>query len=130
MRCPASNPAPLVRCEQKPRSEGAWPKAKVRITLNHLLRDHPPKICSQESITLPPQIGAKYVQELAHETPEWHATYATLRNSNEGMNGFIKDGAREAVDDPERRRIRGIAPQSVLVAFQLFAANLRKIENS
>ena len=43
------------------------------------------------------------------------------------MNGFIKDGAREAVDDPERRRIRGVAAQSVLVAFQLFAANMRKI---
>ena len=60
--------------------------------------------------------------------PEWHATYSTLRNSNEGMNGFIKDGAREAVDDPERRRIRGVAAQSVLVAFQLFAANMRKID--
>jgi hypothetical protein len=44
------------------------------------------------------------------------------------MNGFIKDGAREAVGDPERRRIRGVAAQSVLVAFQLFAANMRKIE--
>ena len=43
--------------------------------------------------------------------------YATLRNSNEGMNGFIKDGAREAIDDPERRRIRGVAAQSVLVVF-------------
>ena len=43
------------------------------------------------------------------------------------MNGFIKDGAREAVDDPERRRIRGVAAQSVLVAIQLFAANIRKI---
>ena len=122
------HPAPLVRCEQKPRSEGASPKAKVRIRLTHLLRDHPSKICTQESITLPPEIGAKYAQDLAHETPEWRATYATLRNSNEGMNGFIKDGAREAVDDPERRRIRGVAPQSVLVAFQLFAANLRKID--
>jgi hypothetical protein len=128
MRCPASNPDPVVRCEQKPRSEGASPKAKVRIELTHLLRDHPPKICTQESVTLPPESGAKYVQELAHETPEWHATYATLRNSNEGMNGFIKDGGREAVDDPERRRMRGIAPQSVLVALQLFAANLRKID--
>jgi hypothetical protein len=37
------------------------------------------------------------------------------------MNGFTEDGAREAVDDPERRRIRGTAAQSVLVAFQLFA---------
>jgi hypothetical protein len=45
------------------------------------------------------------------------------------MNGFIKDGAHEAVDDPERVRIRGVAPQSVLVAFQLCAANLRKVDS-
>ena len=44
------------------------------------------------------------------------------------MNGFIKDGAHEAVDDPERRRIRGLAAQTVLLSFQLLAANLRKIE--
>ncbi len=72
--------------------------------------------------------GAKLLQELAHETPEWQAHYATLRSSNEGMNGYVKDGAREAIDDAERRRIRGVAAQSVLVAFQLLAANIRKIE--
>jgi hypothetical protein len=44
------------------------------------------------------------------------------------MHGYFKDGAREAVDDPERRRIRGVAAQSVLVAFQLFAGNIRKID--
>jgi len=38
-----------------------------------------------------------------------------------------RTGGREAVDDPERRRIRGVAAQSVLVAFQLLAANIRKI---
>jgi hypothetical protein len=43
------------------------------------------------------------------------------------MNGFVKDGAHEALDDPERRRIRGVAAQSLLVAFKLFAANVRKI---
>ncbi|HWT81160.1 MAG TPA: hypothetical protein VN648_20405 [Candidatus Methylomirabilis sp.] len=43
------------------------------------------------------------------------------------MNGFIKDGAHQAVDDPERRRIRGRAAQSVLLAFQLFGASFRKI---
>jgi hypothetical protein len=44
------------------------------------------------------------------------------------MNGFVKDGAREAIDDPERRRVRGVAPQSPFVAFLLVAANLRKID--
>ena len=45
------------------------------------------------------------------------------------MNGFVKDGAHEALDDPERRRIRGVAAQSVFVALLLMAANLRKIES-
>jgi len=73
--------------------------------------------------------GAKFAQALPHESEEWHAVYSTLRNSVEGMNAFIKDGAREAVDDPERRRIRGVAAQSLLVAFLLCAANLRKIDS-
>ena len=99
----------------------------MRIPVTDVLAAHPPKICTQGSITLPPDAGAKFRQLFAHESDEWHRAYATLRNSNEGMNGFIKDGAKEAVDDPERRRIGGVADQSVLVAFQLFSANIRKI---
>ena len=95
--------------------------------MTEVLAALPPKICTQGSITLPPDAGAKFRQLFAHESDEWHRAYATLRNSNEGMNGFVKDGAREAVDDPERRRIRGRAAQSVLVSFQFLAANIRKI---
>lgn len=40
----------------------------------------------------------------------------------------MKDGANEALDDPERRRVRGIAAQSVFVAFLFAAANIRKIQ--
>ncbi len=125
--CPAANPAPQVRCQLKPTSEGGNGKVRTRIAVTDFLTANSPKICTQGSITLPPEAGAKFRQAFAHETEEWHRAYATLRNANEGMNGFIKDGAREAVDDPERRRIRGVAAQSVLVAFQLFAANIRKI---
>ena len=128
MVCPAAGPAPRVRCALKPKSEGGDGQAKTRILVTDVLALNQPKVCTQQSITLPPNAGAKYVQELPHESPEWHAMYATLRNSNEGMNGFIKDGAREAVDDPERRRIRGVAAQSVLVALQLLAANMRKVD--
>ncbi len=77
---------------------------------------------------MPPEEGAKYRQELLHESPEWHATYGALRSSVEGMNGYLKDGAHQALEDPERRRIRGVAAQSVLVAFQILGANLRKID--
>jgi hypothetical protein len=127
MLCPAAGPAPKVRCELKPKSESGKGKVRTRIPVTDSLRAHRPKVCSQLSVTVPPEPGAKYAQDLPHQSPEWHATYATLRNSNEGMNGYIKDGAKEAVDDPERRRIRGVAAQSVLFAFQLCAANLRKI---
>ena len=125
--CPAAGPAPQVRCQLKPASEGGNGKVRTRIAVTAVLATHPPKICTQGSITLPPDAGAKYRQLFAHETDEWHGAYATLRPWIEGMNGFIKDGAHEAIDDPERRRIRGIAAQSVLVAFQLFAANIRKV---
>jgi len=45
------------------------------------------------------------------------------------MNGYVKDGAHEALADPTRRRIRGVAAQSVFAALLLFAANLRKIDS-
>jgi hypothetical protein len=56
------------------------------------------------------------------------AAYAKLRSTNEGMNGYLKDGAREALADPQRRRIRGVAAQSVFVALLFWATNLRKID--
>ena len=43
------------------------------------------------------------------------------------MNGYLKDPAHEALGDPGRRRIHGLAAQSVLVAFLVVAANVRKI---
>ena len=125
--CPAAAPAPQVRCQLKPASEGGNGKVRTRIPVTDALAAHPPKICTQGSITLPPDAGAKFLQAFAHESDEWHGAYATLRNSNEGMNGFVKDGAKEAVDDPERRRIRSVAAQSFLVSFQFFAANIRKV---
>ena len=127
MRCPASNPNPVARCELKPGSKRPSTQGRVTIPVRDLSAA-PPKICAQQSITVPPETGAKYRQELLHESPEWHATYGALRSSVEGMNGYLKDGAHQALEDPERRRIRGVAAQSVLVAFQILGANLRKID--
>jgi hypothetical protein len=51
----------------------------------------PPKTCRQTAITIAPGTGARYRQDLPYATPAWHARYATLRNTIEGLNGFIKD---------------------------------------
>jgi hypothetical protein len=87
----------------------------------------PPRICRQTAITIAPDTGARYRQDLPYGSPAWHRSYATLRNTIEGLNGLIKDPAHEALAQPARRRVRGIAAQSVFTALLLMAANIRKI---
>ena len=89
--------------------------------------DEPPKLCRQTAITIPPDAGARYRQDLPYGSPAWHARYATLRNTIEGLNGYAKDPAHQALGQPGRRRVRGIAAQSVFTALLLTAANIRKI---
>ena len=87
----------------------------------------PPRICTQTAITIAPDIGARYRQDLPYGSPAWHARYATLRNTIEGLNGYAKDPAHQALAQPARRRVRGIAAQSIFTALLLAAANIRKI---
>jgi len=89
--------------------------------------DEPPKACRQTAITIPPGAGARYRQDLPYGSPAWHTRYATLRNTIEGLNGYAKDPAHQALAQPGRRRVRGIAAQSVFTALLLMAANIRKI---
>ncbi len=126
-QCPAAGPVPLVRCELKPRSILKKTQGRHRIPLDVSIRSLPPSCCTQESITIPPEAGAKFAQELTYKSPAWQAIYNTLRNANEGYNGYVKDQAHEDLDKAGRRRIHGVAAQTVLVAFLLLAANVRKI---
>jgi hypothetical protein len=89
--------------------------------------DEPPKICRQTAITIPPDAGARYRQDLPYGSAAWRARYATLRNTIEGLNGYAKDPARQALAAPGRRRVRGIAACSLFTALLLMAANIRKI---
>ncbi len=50
-----------------------------------------------------------------------------MRNTIEGLNGYAKDTAHQALAQPGRRRARGIAAQSTFTALLLIAANIRKI---
>ena len=125
--CPASDGCLAARCENKPESMRSPKSVPLRIELKPDLRSNPPKICTQQSVMIGPEVGAKFAQSLHYGSPEWKAAYGQ-RNAVEGMNGYVKDGAHEALADPMRRRIRGVAAQSVLSAFILFAANIRKID--
>ena len=87
----------------------------------------PPRLCRQTAITIAPGTGARYRQDLPYGTPAWHKSYATLRNTIEGLNGYVKDPAHQALAQPARRRVRGIAAQSLFTALLLMAANIRKI---
>ena len=86
-------------CELKPASLTRDTKVRLSIPVRADVAQRPPVICMQQSLTLPPEEGAKLAQDLLFGSDAWHATYGTLRNCIEGMNGYIKDGGKEAADD-------------------------------
>lgn len=98
MSCPAA--AGRVQCQLKPASLGRDPRMP--------LADPEPRP--------------------AGPATDWQCVYFRLRNSVEGFNGFAKDPTYEAIEQPGTRRIRGIAAQTILLAFQLAHANRRKID--
>jgi hypothetical protein len=118
-----------VRCPLKPRSITRAPAGSQRIGLDEEIAEHPPACCTQETVTIHPEAGAKFAQDLPYQSPQWQATYHRLRNATEGMNGFLKDPAHEALDDAGRRRVHGVAAQSVFTALLALAANVRKIRS-
>ena len=123
LSCPATGKHPRLICPLRQASRSPRDgRAKVLQP-----PAEPPRICTQTAITIAPDIGARYRQDLPYGSPAWHKTYATLRNTIEGLNGLIKDPAHEALTQAARRRVRGIAAQSVFTALLLTAANIRKI---
>ena len=77
----------------------------------------PPRICRQTAITIAPDIGARYRQDLPYGSPAWHKTYATLRNTIEGLNGLRQRPrarsprpARQTARPRHRRPVRSSPP--------------------
>lgn len=94
-----------------------------------------PKPCRQESVSIdlratdeddPAVAAARYTQDM-FGTDEHTNTYNALRQSQEGLHGFAKNDAYEALGTPGKRRIKGRAAQSVFAAFLLAAAAIRKV---
>jgi hypothetical protein len=122
LSCPAAGRHPGLICPLRPASLS--PRDGRAKALQP--PPEPPKACTQTAITIAPDIGARYRQDLPYGSPAWHHTYAALRNTIEGLNGYLKDPARQALAQPARRRVRGIAAQSIFTALLLTAANIRK----
>jgi hypothetical protein len=125
--CPAASPHPMAVCELKPKSAIRRGQGRLQVYVPSDLKARPPKICTQQSLTAPPEAGAKFAQALLYGSDEHSEMYATLRNCSEGFNAYVKDESKEGLGLSGRRRVRGVAAQSVFVALLLVAANLRKI---
>ncbi|WP_435060086.1 hypothetical protein [Streptomyces sp. bgisy060] len=123
MMCPAE--ANRTQCPLKPYTLGRGIHLPL-IDPAPSPADSPPA-CTQRTITLPPEAGAQLWQPLQYGTAEWQRVYFRLRNAIEGMNGFGKDPLYEHLEPGGTRRIRGIAAQAILLAFQLAHANKRKL---
>jgi len=123
LSCPASGSHPRLIC---PLREASLAPRDGRAKVLDAPAD-PPRICRQSAITIAPDAGARHRQDLPFASPAWQDRYATMRNTIEGLNGYVKDPAHEALAQPARRRVRGIAACALFSALLLMAANLRKI---
>ena len=121
LACPAQGEHPHLCCPLRPSAKAL---GQVPVLSPPLA---PPKVCTQSAVTIAPDIGARHRQDLAFGSDDWARTYATYRNTIEGTNGYLKDTAHEALACPGRRRVRGIAAQSIFVALLLMAGNFRKV---
>ncbi|MHB1725842.1 MAG: hypothetical protein ACYCVN_09180, partial [Acidimicrobiales bacterium] len=121
--CPAQGAHPHLTC---PLRTEAAAHAAGRIPVLSPPQT-PPKICTQTAVTIAPDVGARFRQDLAYGTEAWASAYASYRNTIEGLNGYVKDTAHEALAAPGRRRVRGIAAQSLFVTVLVMASNVRKI---
>jgi hypothetical protein len=119
--CPARGDRPRLCC---PLRDAGGALGKVPVLTPPV---DPPRVCTQSAITVAPDVGARHRQDLAYGTEAWAATYASYRNTIEGQNGYLKDPAHEALAAPGRRRVRGIAAQSLFVGLLVMAGNIRKI---
>ena len=119
----------LVRCAQAPPSLIPQSRLDGRPVMPLLLTPAGavPKICQSTTVTIHEGVHAKHQQDLVYESPAWNGVYHSLRNGIEGENAHAKDTGTYGLEEAKRRRVRGLAATTLLVAFTLAGENLRKI---
>ena len=125
--CPAA--AGQVRCPLKPSTLTTRHRRALPIVEPEPGPGGPPLICTQDSLTIEPEAGAKHYQDLPYGSPAWQARYQPLRANIEGTNGHAKDGAFENIQSAHGRRTIGQADHALALAMQIAHNNTRKIDN-
>jgi hypothetical protein len=128
MMCPARGPGATASCPLVDNGCGQSDDAKTRIYVPPV-PEKQDKICTNAtSVTVPIEAGAKLAQEVQYGSTEWQSIYSHDRNTIEGTNGFLKDGAHEGIAISERRRMRGSTAQFLMIAMLVVTGNLRKLQ--
>jgi len=115
--CPAAQGK--LRCPLRPDSM-ALPHARPEVADPP---SHPPRCCSQRTITVPPSVNAKTAQKHDYPSPSHRHSYAR-RSAAERAYATVKDPAS---NDLSRGwcRLMGLAPIALFAATVFVARNLR-----
>ncbi|MBV0895325.1 hypothetical protein [Microbacterium sp. NC79] len=130
MMCPAVGPSATATCAASTRRVSAIPAGKVALTVITNPPKELPRVCSNKSsIAIPLEAGAKHAQHYQYRSEEWQAHYGHGRNTVEGFNAYLKDGATFNLADPRRPCLRGATAQFLLATITVVAANIKKISD-
>jgi hypothetical protein len=129
MMCPAKGPGATARCPLA-ESCGAPPVTgdKTVTIYDPPDKEHAGLVCTNKrSVNIPITAGAKLAQD-GYGSDRWSREYTVDRAGIEAANAYVKDGSKEALEVPTRRRLRGYAAQYLLISFSMATANLRRIQ--
>jgi hypothetical protein len=115
--CPAATGK--IRCPHRPESM-KLPRDRPEILTPP---GHPPACCTQQTITVPPQIAAKTRQKHDYPSPQWRRSYQR-RTAAERANATIKDTATTSIARGWCRQM-SLTPITLWITCLLVARNQR-----
>lgn len=125
MSCPAS--AGKVRCPLVADSMNLSPVTVSTVHPSAELRADPPPVCTQKTVTIPGGFAVDVRQPYRWGTPEWFDAYDRRTPNVESVFGVLRQPGKQHM---ARGRIMcmGLAKNTLLLAFQVAAANLRLVD--
>ena len=121
-KCPAVGPGRTVNCPHCPSANG-----KNDLNLPTVNPGPKAEVCGKTTV-VPVEITGKYRQGLRWKTPEHRARFASIRSTNEGVNGHAKRDSELGLHIPGDRKLRSLAGQFFQSTLVVIAANFHRID--